>query len=163
MRCINYQLSKENVLKLYLKLAFLVKNEVKCPLVWKQSQQSSKSFSWPVLVFNLSKVHCWSPGLPLALLPWLCLSEETHRVVFLLNLCKAAQTTVEPLSLPHLLAPADLHEVWRPWWKIIACLIGPELLEARLPRKQIRCVVIAYSEVFGIAEAGLPKAWDFCS
>lgn len=99
----------------------------------------------------------------LALLPWLCLAEETHRVLFLVNLCKAAQTAVESLSLPHLLAPADLHEVWRPWWKIIACLISSEFSEARLPRKQIRCVVIAYSEMFGIAEAGLPKGWDFCS
>lgn len=84
-------------------------------------------------------------------------------MLFLVNLCKAAQTAVESLSLPHLLAPADLHEVWRPWWKIIACLISSEFSEARLPRKQIRCVVIAYSEMFGIAEAGLPKGWDFCS
>lgn len=35
VRCINYQLSKENVLKLKLKMTFLVENEVKCPLMWK--------------------------------------------------------------------------------------------------------------------------------
>lgn len=118
-----------------------------------------KKFLLACLVFPSPK----SIAEALALLPWLCLTEETHRVVFLLNLCRAAQTAVESLCLPHLLAPADLHEVWRPWWKIIACLIGTELLEARLPRKQIRCVVIAYSEMFGVAEAGLPKGWDFCS
>lgn len=69
VRCINYQLSKENVLKLNLKLAFLVENEVKCPLASKWSHQSLKSFSWPVLVFNLSKVHCWSPGTAALALP----------------------------------------------------------------------------------------------
>lgn len=82
---------------------------------------------------------------------------------FLVNLCRAAQTAFESLLLPHLLATADLHEVWRPCWKIVARLISPELLEARLPKKQIRCVVIAYSKMCCIEEAGLPKGWDFYS
>lgn len=57
----------------------------------------------------------------------------------------------------------DLHGDWRPWWKTVAHLISPELLGTRLPRKQIQCVVIAYSKMFCTEEAGLPKGWDFCS
>lgn len=67
---------------------------------------------------------------------------------FLVNLCKAVQTALSLSCCLICLPTADLHGVWRPWWKIVACLTSPELLEARLPRKQIWCVVIAYSKTF---------------
>jgi len=127
-------------------LTFLVETDVKWSSVWKQSAFLQK-FSLTCLgFFSLrSPLRSWSPGLHLtvAAVAFPCRGDLDG---FPCEPVQGSADSFASLLLPHLLVTADLDEVWRPWWKIVARLISPELLEARLPRKQIRCVVITIQQ-----------------
>lgn len=64
VRCINYQLSKEKCSETQIKAGLSGQERSEMSFSVKVEWAVFKSISWPVLVFNLSKVHCWSPGSP---------------------------------------------------------------------------------------------------